>query len=115
PRFRAASPSAQATAMATDTRDRLVRAAHDLFYQEGFHAVGLDRVLEEVGVTKTTFYNHFASKDELILAALNWHDDWWRNSFAEMLQRHGGDRPRDQLLAIPDALDELFSGEGYNG
>ncbi|MFG0285316.1 MAG: TetR/AcrR family transcriptional regulator [Phycisphaerales bacterium JB039] len=101
--------------MATDTRDRLIRAAHDLFYQEGFHAVGLDRLLAEVGVTKTTFYNHFGSKDELILAALQWHDDWWRTSFLEMVRRLGGERPIDQLRAIPDALDELFSGPDYNG
>jgi len=56
--------------MATSTRERLVLAAHDLFYAEGFHAVGLDRILAEVGVTKTTFYNHFASKDDLVLEVL---------------------------------------------
>ena len=101
--------------MATDTRQRLVRAAHDLFYREGFHTVGLDRILVEVGVTKTTFYNHFSSKDALILAALQWHDDWWRTSFLDMIRRYGGDRPADQLRAIPSALDELFSGPVYNG
>jgi AcrR family transcriptional regulator len=101
--------------MASMTRERLIRAAHDLFYVQGFHTVGLARILEEVAVTKTTFYNHFESKDELILEVLNWHDRWWRETFADMLRKYGGDRPRDQLLAVNDVLEEMFTGGGYNG
>jgi len=101
--------------MATQTRERIIRHAHDLFYQQGFHAVGLDRILDEVGVTKTTFYNHFPSKDDLILEVLRWHDRWWRETFRELLRRHGGDTPRGQLLAIPAALEETFERGDYNG
>lgn len=100
---------------APSTRDRIVRTAHDLFYTDGFHAVGLDRILESVGVTKTTFYNHFESKDDLVLEALKMHDRWWRNEFMELLRKHGGDTPRGQLLAVFDALDEIFADAGYNG
>ena len=101
--------------MATDTRERLIHTAHDLFYSDGFHTVGLDRILQEVGVTKTTFYNHFESKDELILAVLEWHDEWWRKTFMKMLREHGGDSPRGQLAAIFDAVDEMLVSEGFNG
>jgi len=101
--------------MAKDTRERLVRAAHDLFYAEGFHTVGLDRILAEVGVTKTTFYNHFESKDDLVQATLELHDRWWRDTFMRMLRERGGDRPRDQLLAAFDVIEEILSGEDYNG
>ena len=97
------------------TRDRLIGAAHDLFCRSGFHAVGIDQILAEVGVTKTTFYNHFSSKDELVIEVLRWHDRWWRDTFLELLQRHGGESPRGQLLAVCDALDEVFSGCNYNG
>lgn len=107
---------------ASATRERLVTAAHDLFYEHGFHAVGIDRITEQVGVTKTTFYNHFESKDELVLASLEWHDRWWRDEFRRMIRAHGGDAPRSQLDAIPDALEELFnigcedkSGCAFNG
>lgn len=89
--------------------------AHDLFYLEGFHAVGLDRILASVGVTKTTFYHHFSSKDDLILEALRYHDRWWQDTFRQMLRRHGGDTPRGQLLAVPDALGELLGSDQYNG
>ncbi len=101
--------------MAETARDRIIRAAHDLFYRVGFHTVGLDAILYEVGVTKTTFYNHFESKDDLVRAVLQWHDRWWQETFRDMLKRHGGDSPRGQLLAVPDALAELFTRDDYNG
>jgi AcrR family transcriptional regulator len=97
------------------TRERLITTAHDLFYREGFHTVGLDRILAEVGVTKTTFYHHFESKEDLVLESLRRHDKWWQDTFRAMLRRHGGDTPRGQLLAVADALGELFKGDEYNG
>ena len=101
--------------MAASTKEKLIQTAHDLFYTEGFHTVGLDRILDSVGVTKTTFYNHFASKDDLVIESLRWHDQWWQQTFRKMLRRHGGDTPRGQLLAVPEALAELFEGDEFNG
>ena len=101
--------------MATSTRDRLIHTAANLFYRDGFHSVGLDRVLEEVGVTKTTFYNHFESKEHLILGVLEAHDRWWRNEFAERLQRRGGDDPAAQLRAVFDVLNDMFAESEFNG
>jgi len=51
-------------------RERLVATAVDLFYRQGFGAVGIDQIIETAGVTKTTFYKHFESKDDLMLAAV---------------------------------------------
>jgi AcrR family transcriptional regulator len=101
--------------MASSTRQRLVEVAHDLFYDEGFHTVGLDRILAEVGVTKTTFYNHFESKDSLMLAVLDHHDEWWRTTFAQKRRDYGGDTPRGQLGAVFDVVEELINGDDYNG
>ncbi len=101
--------------MASSTREKLIMVAHDLFYRDGFHSVGLDRLLDEVSVTKTTFYNHFQSKDELMLEVLRWHDRWWQDRFRELLRRHGGQTPRDQLLNAFDALEEMFASREYNG
>lgn len=97
------------------SRDQIVQTAHDLFYTEGFHAVGLDRILAEVGVTKTTFYNHFESKDDLVAAVLEHHDAWWRNEFKELIRAQGGDKPRDQLLGVFDAIDAMLASPAYNG
>lgn len=51
-------------------RDRILETAGRLFYAEGFRAVGVDRVIGGAGVAKATFYNHFPSKDALIVAWL---------------------------------------------
>lgn len=101
--------------MATSTRERLLAAADDLFYRDGFHAVGLDRVLADAGVTKTTFYNHFESKESLILALLQERDRWWREEFARLLREHGGEEPRGQIHAIVDVLQRLFASGTFNG
>jgi AcrR family transcriptional regulator len=79
--------------MSTSSRSRILEVAHELFYSDGFHNVGLDRILHEVGVTKTTFYNHFESKDDLVLEVLRMHDRWWRDTFQQLLRKHGGDTP----------------------
>ncbi len=101
--------------MAASARDRIIQTAHELFYRIGFHAVGLDAILTEVGVTKTTFYNHFESKDDLVLEVLRWHDRWWQETFRDLLRQYGGDTPRGQLEAVCDTIDHLFRRDDYNG
>ncbi len=99
----------------TTTRDRLIDHAINLFYAHGFHAVGIDQIIRDVGVTKTTFYNHFESKDDLIVEAIARRDIWESSFFTRRVQELGGDDPRGQLLAIFDVLDEVFNHPDYNG
>lgn len=101
--------------MAESSRKRIIRIAHDLFYRLGFHAVGLDGILAQVGVTKTTFYNHFESKEELVAEVLRWHDRWWRDTFRDQIRSRGGETARGQLLAIFDVIDDLARCDEYNG
>jgi AcrR family transcriptional regulator len=49
-------------------RDRILKVAGNLFYKEGYRAIGIDRVIAEADVAKATFYKHFPSKDDLIVA-----------------------------------------------
>jgi AcrR family transcriptional regulator len=49
-------------------RDRVLKVAGSLFYKEGYRAIGIDRVIAEADVAKATFYKHFPSKDDLIVA-----------------------------------------------
>jgi AcrR family transcriptional regulator len=96
------------------TRERLLDAAALLFYEHGFHAVGIDRIFGDVGVTKTTFYNHFESKDALIVALLEHRDRHDMEALRAELQRRGGP-PRERLLAVFDVLDDWFRDEGFRG
>lgn len=94
-------------------RERILRTAHDLFYAEGLRATGIDRVIAEAGVTKVTFYRHFPSKNDLILAYLNRRHDLWMTWFTEALARHGGASRGAQ--ALPPVLNEWFSGQTLGG
>ncbi|MCZ6886228.1 MAG: TetR/AcrR family transcriptional regulator, partial [Alphaproteobacteria bacterium] len=67
--------------MASSKRDHLIETALGLFCRDGFHATGIDKILAASGCAKMTLYNHFTSKDELILAVLHRRDETFRNDF----------------------------------
>lgn len=100
--------------MATSKRDHLVEAALKLFYRDGFHATGIDKILAESGVAKMTLYKHFKSKDELILAVLRQRDKLYRNDFMRDVERRTK-VPRERLLAIFDTLGDWFSSRTFSG
>ncbi|WP_243228352.1 TetR/AcrR family transcriptional regulator [Microbacterium sp. CIAB417] len=62
-------------------RARLLDAATRLFYEEGIHAVGVDRIIAEAGVTRATLYKQFAGKENLVLAYLEGEDALLRGLF----------------------------------
>ena len=100
--------------MATSKRDLLVETALDLFNRDGFRATGIDRILAESGVAKMTLYNHFRSKDDLILAALRRRDEQFRTWFSRSVERRAA-TPRARLLAVFDTLEEWFEDKAFNG
>lgn len=96
-------------------RERLVAAAIELFYAHGFQAVGLDQIIAAAGVTKTTFYKHFESKDELMVVAVQTRDAWEMEAWDRAVRTIGGDDPRAQLLAFFDVLDTWFNDPDFRG
>jgi AcrR family transcriptional regulator len=91
-------------------RERILRTAHDLFYRDGIRATGIDRLIAESGVAKLTFYRQFASKDELVLAFLEFRHARWMAWFEAALARHGG-----TVAAIAPALAEWLRSDDYRG
>jgi AcrR family transcriptional regulator len=57
--------------MASQKRAQLIDTAERLFYANGFHATGIDRIVQAAGVVRMTLYNHFPSKDDLVQAVLD--------------------------------------------
>lgn len=101
--------------MPATARERLIETADRLFYEHGFHAIGLDRIIAEVGVTKTTFYNHFESKDALILAVLDERDQRELAELIGTMRTRADGEPRAQLFVLFDILDEWFTKEEFRG
>ena len=83
-------------------RARLIDAATRLFYEEGIHAVGVDRVIEEAGVTRATLYKQFGGKENLVLAYLGNEDEMLRAMFAEA--GSAVTDPDDLLVAVIDGI-----------
>ena len=95
-------------------REGLVDAALEVFYAEGFHASGIERVLEAANISRTTLYRHFKSKDELILAALEERDRRYREWLSNYITR-ASDNPAGRLKAVFRALELWIMGEAFPG
>ncbi len=87
----------------SDRRQRLLETAARLFQEDGFHSVGIDRVLSEAGVAKMTLYRHFASKEELIVACVEHYSESRRRLLETAWERSELD-PRAAVLELFDSL-----------
>ncbi|MDF2719178.1 MAG: transcriptional regulator, TetR family [Paenibacillus sp.] len=83
-------------------REQLLVTASKLFFEKGFHAVGVDTIATESGITKMTMYKHFPSKDHLIVAILERSNELYWEWFAHTIQ--GITEPERQLIAIFEAV-----------
>jgi AcrR family transcriptional regulator len=95
-------------------RERLVETAIELFYQEGIRAIGIDTVVERSGVSKSSLYRTFASKDELIAAFAKEQDlrfwEWW----GETIRRFDGS-PRAQIDALLTGVAKQIASPQFRG
>jgi AcrR family transcriptional regulator len=98
---------------APSARERLLAAANELFYDEGVHTVGIDRVIERAGVAKASLYNTFGSKDALVGAYLESRHARTSERITRYLTRYT--EPRDRLLGVFEAQGELFAAPGFRG
>lgn len=95
-------------------RDHLVDTALALFTEGGYHAVGIDTVLARAGVAKMTLYNHFASKEDLIVAVLARKAEQSAQGIEKVLAE-AGDDPQAKVLALFDWLEAWFRSPDFRG
>src|SRR3984885_1482784 len=98
---------------APSARERLLAAASELFYAEGIHTVGIDRVIERAGVAKASLYNTFGSKDELIRAYLKLRHA--RTEARLTAAMATVETPREKLMAIFGAQQAYFEHSQFRG
>lgn len=94
----------------SEARERLLETATRLFYAEGIHTVGIDRIIAEAGIAKATFYRHFKAKDDLVVGYLA----------SEYTRQRGvlesvGEPGMAGITAIFERLGELACGPGFRG
>jgi AcrR family transcriptional regulator len=103
----------EASTVRPSARERLLAAANELFYNEGIHTVGIDRVIEHAGVAKASLYNTFGSKDELVRAYLESRQAHVAERIMQAVERY--DTPRERLLAVFEGQGDLFARPDYRG
>ncbi|MFF0153585.1 TetR/AcrR family transcriptional regulator [Micromonospora sp. NPDC005203] len=105
--------SDEPNARPSEARLRLLRTATRIFYAEGIHSVGVDRIIAEAKVTRATFYRHFPSKDDLILAYLREVHQLERSMVEGTLAANRS--PVDPLLAIANSIAQNIRSPGFRG
>jgi AcrR family transcriptional regulator len=95
-------------------QEHLLKAAGELFYQEGVRAVGVDAIVERAGVNKMSLYRQFSSKDDLVLGYLERQDTRFFSYVEKSFAQHPG-KPARQLLQYFEDLVVRASVEDYRG
>jgi AcrR family transcriptional regulator len=96
-------------------RERVLDIAYELFHRNTLNTVGVDRIVAEAGVAKTTLYRHFPSKDELAVSVLGRHQEVWMTGWLEQEIARRAGTPAARLLALFDAFDTWFRRSDYEG
>lgn len=96
-----------------DVRTRIVVTAYALFSHRGIRDVGINELIQASGVAKATFYRHFPSKNDVVLAFLRRRDELWMMGSIVPEARSRAQHPEDQLLAIFDVYDQWFHDDDF--
>ncbi len=97
------------------TRERIDRAAYELFSRHGIRGVGIDSVIARSGVAKMTLYKHYPSKDKLALAYLRRREELWTWGWLQGEVEQRARIPGEQLLAVFDVFDKWFRRPDFAG
>jgi AcrR family transcriptional regulator len=105
--------SPQAGERVSEARSRLLATASRLFYTEGLHSVGIDRIVAEAQVTRATLYRHFPSKDDLVVAYLTEADTAIRGQVRAARDRGGA--PDDVVRGVAESIAAGIRAPGFRG
>ena len=97
------------------TRERLIETAQQRFYRDGFRNVGVDQIYSDVGISKTAFYKHFESKEDLMIAVLEGQQRWLGDTLMAMLKEHGGPTAIGQLRTLFDLVEMVIERQDWHG
>jgi AcrR family transcriptional regulator len=95
-------------------RERAVASADRLFYEKGVHAVGVDEISDDAGISKASLYTHFRTKDDLVVNYLEGRSEAWQAHVAAELPARA-DTATGRIVAVFDLLGEWFDEPGYRG
>ena len=95
-------------------RNDIIKAAYEIFYKDGFHNSGVDKILADTGISKRTLYKYFRSKEELIIAVVEYYQQILFEKIPQILSQKSKD-PKKQILALFDIKKEEFKNGDFSG
>jgi len=99
----------------TQKRDEMIKSAYNIFYKNGFHATGVDAIVDSTGISKRTLYKHFTSKEGLIIATINYYHQITYGAISDYIEKSTLDQPVDKALMIFDFLAALVDTGNIDG
>ena len=96
-------------------REEIIITAFSLFSKHGCNSVGIDTIAGKSGVSRQTVYNHFESRDELVLEVMRWQGQHWRFAFRQMIEQRGGAEPLSQVRCIAPIIRERLEQPDFKG
>jgi AcrR family transcriptional regulator len=99
----------------TNTEQKILQTAAGLFHRHGLRGVGVDQVIAESGVAKSTLYAHFRTKDDLVAAYLRETDESWMGQLKAAASADDLADPADRVVGLFDALLASFDRHGFFG
>jgi AcrR family transcriptional regulator len=100
------------TESTSDTRQRLILAARDLFWSQGYHATGIAQILAKAGAKSGSLYYFFPTKEDLLLAVLEWYLDALESEVIQPVTSRIDD-PIEQVFGILDGYRRMLIMTSY--
>jgi AcrR family transcriptional regulator len=95
-------------AVRREKRDEIVRRAYAVFYRDGFHAAGVDSLLEGSGISKRTLYKYFKSKEDLIEATIHFYHRNMLQTISDFVESGDARKPVSRILRLFEWLDGVL-------
>jgi len=99
--------------MKESVRDRILQVSERLFYKQGYNLTGINQIIAEAGIAKGSLYNHFKSKEELLMSYLESIEKEWFSSLNAFLEQQK--KPEDKLLGLFDFRMKAQMNSGFLG
>jgi AcrR family transcriptional regulator len=96
-----------------DTRKKILDTASKLFYHQGYNATGINQIIEEAGVAKATLYQHFKSKEDLLIGYLEIAFEKTRSQLRYIASTELD--TKEKISAIFEYLSENANSKGFSG
>ncbi|OJJ20491.1 TetR family transcriptional regulator [marine bacterium AO1-C] len=94
-------------------KERILNVANQLFHQQGYNSTGINEIIAEANIAKSTLYQHFASKDQLCIAFLERRHEQWFGQLRKTVESKEGEQ--QQLLALFDFIMQMNEKEQFRG